>query len=255
MSIFRDDFLWGGAVAANQCEGAWNEDGKGPSVPDMMTGGSRKALRRVTEYLEDGIQYPSHEAIDFYHHYEEDIAMFAEMGFRCFRLSINWTRIFPTGEEETPNEAGLAFYDRVFDCCQRYSIEPLVTISHYELPYALVRKYNGWASREVIQCYEKLCKVLFERYQNKVKLWLTFNEINTAAAPMGTVLETSNIKGYHGTYPIPPEADRPTERFQSLHHQLVASARVIRYAHKYYSDFKMGNMICFLTSYPHLDVL
>lgn len=177
--------------------------------------------------------------------------MFAEMGFRCFRLSINWTRIFPTGEEETPNEAGLAFYDRVFDCCQRYSIEPLVTISHYELPYALVRKYNGWASREVIQCYEKLCKVLFERYQNKVKLWLTFNEINTAAAPMGTVLETSNIKGYHGTYPIPPEADRPTERFQSLHHQLVASARVIRYAHKYYSDFKMGNMICFLTSYPH----
>ncbi|MBQ9647409.1 MAG: family 1 glycosylhydrolase, partial [Oscillospiraceae bacterium] len=148
MSILRKDFLWGGAVAANQFEGAWNVDGKGDSVPDHCTTGSAKVSKRVTAEIESGTLYPSHEAIDFYHRYEEDIALFAEMGFKVFRTSINWTRIFPTGMESEPNEAGLAFYDRVFDCCKKHGIEPLVTISHYELPYALVEKYNGWEGRE-----------------------------------------------------------------------------------------------------------
>ena len=139
---FRKDFLWGGAIAANQAEGAWDADGKGPSVADMCTGGSHTVPRRVTEVLEPGTFYPSHEAIDFYHHYEEDIALFAEMGFKVFRLSVNWTRIFSTGMEDEPNEKGLEFYDRVFDCCKKHGIEPLVTISHYEMPYALVERYN-----------------------------------------------------------------------------------------------------------------
>ena len=168
----------GGACAANQFEGAWDVDGKGDSVPDHCTNGSNTNPKRITVDFEPGALYPSHEAIDFYHHYEEDIALFAEMGFKTFRTSINWTRIFPTGEEAEPNEKGLAFYDRVFDCCKKHGIEPLVTISHYELPYALVKKYNGWAGRELVDLYVKYCKVLFERYKDKVKYWLTFNEIN-----------------------------------------------------------------------------
>ena len=153
MSVLRKDFLWGGAVAANQFEGAWNVDGKGDSVSDHCTTGSAKTPKRVTVDIEPGTLYPSHEAIDFYHHYEEDIALFAEMGFKVFRTSINWTRIFPTGMEDKPNEKGLEFYDKVFDCCKKHGIEPLVTISHYELPYALVAKYNGWEGRELIDYF------------------------------------------------------------------------------------------------------
>ena len=134
MSVFRDDFLWGGACAANQFEGAWDVDGKGASVPDMCTNGSHTVPKWVTTIIHPDRLYPSHEAIDFYHHYEEDIALFAEMGFKTFRTSINWTRIFPNGWETEPNEKGLEFYDRVFDCCKKHGIEPLVTISHYELP-------------------------------------------------------------------------------------------------------------------------
>lgn len=245
---FPKNFLWGGAIAANQAEGAWNIDGKGPSVPDMMTNGSHTEPRRITAQLEENTLYPSHEAADFYHHYKEDIAMLAEMGFKCFRLSIAWTRIFPTGMEEEPNEKGLAFYDQVFDCCKCYGIEPLVTISHYEMPYALVEKYNGWAGREVIGFFERYCHVIFERYKNKVKYWLTFNELNCGAMPMGNVLETGTIQGYSG--PFTEELDRPQIRFQALHHQFVASARVTRYAHEHYPQFSIGCMQCFLTAYP-----
>ncbi len=247
MSVLREDFLWGGATAANQFEGAWNVDGKGDSVSDHCTNGSHTSPKRVTVKIQEGTLYPSHEAIDFYHHYEEDIALFAEMGFKTFRLSINWTRIFPTGEEETPNEAGLAFYDRVFDCCKKYGIEPLVTISHYELPYNLVEKYNGWEGRELIELFERYSEVLFERYQDKVKYWLTFNEINAGTMPFGAVLSTGTIKGFEG--PVTEVPDDPQARYQALHHQFVASARVIRYAHENYPQFKMGNMICFVTSY------
>ncbi len=246
---FRTDFLWGGATAANQFEGAWDVDGKGASVSDMCTSGSHTIPKRVTTTIEPNTLYPSHEAIDFYHHYEEDIALFAEMGFKCFRLSINWTRIFPTGMEMEPNEKGLEFYDKVFDCCKKYNIEPLVTISHYELPYALVEKCNGWEGRECIEYFERYCKVIFERYQDKVKYWLTFNEINSGTQKMGNVLSTGTIKGYSG--PILEAPDSANARYQALHHQLVASARVVKYAHENYPQFMMGNMICFITSYPY----
>ncbi len=248
MSVLRDDFLWGGAVAANQFEGGWDADGKGASVSDHCTGGNHTTPKRVTINIDKDTFYPSHEAIDFYHHYEEDIALFAEMGFKTFRTSINWTRIFPTGMEEEPNEAGLAFYDRVFDCCKKHGIEPLVTISHYELPYALVEKYNGWEGRELIELLERYAKVIFERYQDKVKYWLTFNEINVGTTAFGSIVSTGTIRGFEGSVNEVP--DKPQERFQALHHMFVASARVIRYAHEHYPQFKMGNMICFVTSYP-----
>lgn len=246
---FPKNFLWGGAVAANQCEGAWDVDGKGPSTSDMCTNGSHTTPKRVTTKIEPGTLYPSHEAIDFYHHYEEDIALFAEMGFKCFRTSINWTRIFPTGMESQPNEKGLAFYDKVFDCCKKHGIEPLVTISHYELPYALVEKCNGWEGREVIGYFEAYCKVIFERYKDKVKYWLTFNEINSGTMPFGAVLSTGTVKGYSG--PVTEVPNDMQARYQALHHQFVASARVVKYAHEHYPQFKLGNMICFGAAYPY----
>lgn len=246
MRAFPKDFLWGGATAANQIEGAWNTDGKGPSVPDMCTNGSRTNPKWVTTTLHSDKLYPSHEAIDFFHHYEEDIALFAELGFKCFRLSINWTRIFPTGMEEQPNEKGLLFYDQVFDCCKKYSIEPLVTISHYELPYALVEKYNGWEGREVIRFYENFCRTIFQRYKDKVKYWLTFNEINAATERFGS-LALGTLKGFEG-----PAINAPFDiqlRFQALHHQFLASAKVVKYAHDHYPQFKMGSMLGCIATY------
>ncbi|WP_310603418.1 glycoside hydrolase family 1 protein [Anaerosporobacter sp.] len=248
MNTFRTDFLWGGATAANQYEGGWDVDGKGVSISDMCTNGSHTTPKRITPTFEEGTLYPSHEATDFYHHYEEDIALFAEMGFKTFRLSIAWTRIFPTGMEESPNETGLAFYDKVFDECKKYNIEPLVTISHYEMPYALVEKCNGWEGRECIGYFEKYCKVIFERYKDKVKYWLTFNEINAGTMIMGAAISLGTIKGYSGAVMGAP--DEPQVRFQALHHQFVASAKVVKYAHEKYPQFKMGNMCLFATMYP-----
>lgn len=247
-SPFCKDFLWGGACAANQFEGAWDVDGKGASVPDMCTNGTHAIPKWVTTSLRPDRLYPSHEAVDFYHHYEEDIALFAEMGFKTFRTSINWTRIFPTGMENEPNEAGLAFYDRVFDCCKKHGIEPLVTLSHYETPYALVERYNGWASRELIDLFLTYCKIVFARYEGKVKYWLTFNEINAGTMPMGAVLSLGTIQGYEG--PIAAVPDKPQERFQALHHQFVASALAVKFAHDHYPEYKIGNMNVFAAMYP-----
>lgn len=244
---FPKDFMWGGAVAAHQCEGAWNIDGKGISVQDVITNGSHTVPRQVDPSLNPNLLYPTHEAIDFYHHYEEDIEMFAEMGFKVFRTSINWTRIFPTGEESEPNEEGLAFYDKVFDCCKKYGIEPLVTISHYEMPYTLVEKYNGWVDRKLIDLYMNFCKVIFERYNGKVKYWLTFNEINCGTLFTGTVISIGNIRGYKGSNLHAP--DNLQERYQGLHHQFVASARAVAYAHAKYPHFVMGCMIGMLHHY------
>ncbi|MBR1628748.1 MAG: glycoside hydrolase family 1 protein [Lachnospiraceae bacterium] len=248
MGVFRKDFLWGGATAANQYEGGWNEDGKGENVDDHFTVGSHTTPRRFTQKIEEGTLYPSHEASDFYHHYKEDIALFAEMGFKTFRLSINWARIFPTGMEDEPNEKGLEFYDSVFFELSKYDIEPLVTISHYEMPFAFVEKYNGWDGREMIDHYFKYCITIFERYKDQVKYWLTFNEINAGTMPFGAALEASTLRGYEG--PINEIPDNKKVRFQALHHQLVASALVVKYAHEHYPQFKMGNMICYLLSYP-----
>ena len=244
---FPEGFYWGGATAANQFEGAWNVDGRGPSVDDHFTGGTKDKPRTITVDIEPDVLYPNHDGIDFYHHYEEDIALFAEMGFNMFRMSISWSRIFPNGDDEKPNELGLAFYDRVFDCCRAHGIEPLVTLSHYEMPYHLVEKYNGWASRELIGFFEKYCQTVFDRYHDKVRYWLTFNEINCGTMDMGNLFETSMIRGFSG--PASEAHTTSQERYQALHHQFVASARVVKYAHERYPQFRMGNMDCFILSY------
>ena len=244
---FPKGFLWGGATAANQYEGAWNVDGKGASVPDHMRGGDINTPRQIDAEFDPEALYPSWEATDFYHHYEEDIALFAEMGWTVFRMSINWTRIFPTGMEEEPNEAGLAFYDKVFDCCAAHGIKPLMAISHYELPYALVEKYDGWLSRDLIELLFRYGKTVLDRFHSKVEYFLTFNEINIGLMNMGAPLSTGLIKGFTGTM---AQVDRTaTERFQAVHHMFVASAKLIKYAHDNYPEVKMGNMIAFIPTY------
>ncbi|WP_024292288.1 glycoside hydrolase family 1 protein [Lacrimispora indolis] len=248
MSVFSEDFLWGGAVAANQCEGAWNEAGKGVSAADVCTGGSHTRSKRITRTIEPDTYYPSHEAIDFYHHYKEDIALFAEMGFKVFRFSIAWTRIFPTGMEEEPNEAGLEFYDKVIEECLSHGIEPLITISHYEMPFALTEKYNGWVSRECIGLFVKYAETLFKRYKGKVKYWLTFNEINAGTMPMGGFLSLGILN--EGTTDFTNQVDIPQLRFQGLHHQFVASALAVKAGHEIDPDNKIGCMICHITTYP-----
>ena len=239
----QDGFLWGGATAANQFEGGWNKGGKGPSSADMMTGGTHTTPRRITPILEKGTYYPSHEAIDFYGHYKEDIKMFGEMGFKTFRLSIAWSRIFPKGDELEPSEEGLKFYDDVFDELIKNNIEPLVTISHYETPFGLTQKYNGWASREVVDCYVRYCEVIFKRYKDKVKYWLTFNEINILTIPFGAFL---------GGGIIVNEKENSDEiRFNALHHQFIASAKAVKLGHEINPDFKIGCMIAYMCTYPH----
>lgn len=244
---FPKGFYWGGATAANQLEGAWNVDGRGASVDDHFLGGSVSTPREITIDIDPDRFYPNHDGIDFYHRYEEDIELFAEMGFNMFRLSISWSRIFPNGDDGEPNEAGLAFYDRVFDCLREHDIEPLVTLSHYEMPYALVEKYNGWESRELVELFERYCATVFERYKDKVTYWLTFNEINCGTSEMGALFETSMIRGFEG--PASKVVVTPQQCFQALHHQFVASGRVVRLAHEKYPQFKIGNMECFILSY------
>ena len=175
---FSKDFLWGGAVAAHQVEGGWNKEGKGTSVADVMTAGAAGVAREITDGVIPGNNYPNHDAIDFYSRYKEDIALFAEMGFKCFRTSIAWTRIFPKGDELEPNEEGLQFYDDMFDEMHKYGIEPVITLSHFEMPYHLAKEYGGWTNRKVIDFFVKYALTVMERYKNKVKYWMAFNEIN-----------------------------------------------------------------------------
>jgi len=248
MNNFPKGFLWGGATAANQCEGGYLEGGKGLSCPDICTGGNHTTSKRITPILEEGTFYPSHEAIDHYHHYKEDIELFAQMGFKTYRFSINWTRIFPTGEENEANEAGLKFYENLIDECLKYKIEPLITISHYELPYELTKKYNGWASRKLIDLYVKYCEVLFKRFKGKVKYWLTFNEINCGTMPLGNLLSLGILND--GTKDFMHQEDIPQLRFQGLHHQFVASAKVVQLGHEIDSNYQIGCMIAYSTSYP-----
>lgn len=250
MSVLRKDFLWGGATAANQCEGAWDRDGKGVSVADICTGGRFGQSKRITPVLEEGTFYPSHEAIQHYDRFKEDIALFAEMGFKCYRFSIAWTRIFPNGDETQPNEAGLRHYDEVIDECLRYGIEPLITISHYEVPFGLTKKCNAWVSREMIDYFLNYCKAIFTRYKGKVKYWLTFNEINSAIAPMGALLNQGILNDLTHPTEFMHQPDLPQQRFQGLHYQLVASALAVQMAHEIDPDYRVGSMMIYSASYP-----
>ena len=223
------DFLWGGAVAANQCEGAYCEDGKGLSVADVMTAGSKDKKRQITDGVVEGLYYPNHEGIDFYHRYKEDLALMQEMGFKVFRTSINWSRIFPNGDDAMPNEKGLQYYDDLFDEMLRRGMQPLVTLSHYETPTNLVKKYGSWRSRKLIGFFTRYCETVFRRYAGKVKYWLTFNEINCPIT----------IKDLLPGYP----AQNIREDFQLLHNQYVASARAVKRAHEIDPENVVGCMI------------
>ena len=248
---FPKNFLWGGATAANQLEGAWNVGGKGLTTAEVVKKAENRqefSMNAVTkETLATAIAdktdklYPKRRGIDFYHRYKEDIALFAEMGFKAFRLSIAWARIFPEGDEKTPNEEGLKFYDDLFDECHKYGIEPVVTISHYEMPLGLTLKQNGWASRDTIEAYVRYAEVLFKRYKGKVKYWMTFNEIN------------ASTWGFTGTGALDNELSETEAmklRYQALHHQFLASAQAVKIGHQVDPNNQIGCMIARMQTYP-----
>jgi 6-phospho-beta-glucosidase len=234
-TVFPADFLWGGATAANQIEGAYAEGGKGLSIQDVMPVGISGP--RVAGPTDDNLKQT---AIDFYHRYADDIALFAEMGFRTFRFSIAWSRIFPLGDETEPNEEGLAFYDRVLDECEKHGIEPLVTISHYETPLHLAEKYDGWVNHALIGFYERYARALFARYGSRVKYWLTFNEINS-------VLHAPLMSGGINT---PADQLSKTDLYQAVHHELVASALATKAARELAPSARVGCMILAMPAYP-----
>lgn len=245
---FPDNFLWGAAVAANQVEGAWNEDGKGPNLADAMTLGSKDKPRHITLDIDSQKYfYPSHKASDSYHRYKEDIALFHEMGLKIFRMSVSWARIFPDGDEESPNEAGLLYYDKVFAQLAKYHIEPLVTIYHNEMPLHLV-SCGGWAARKTIDCYLKFARVIMERYKDVVKYWIPFNEINDLTTPVGNWNHGGILN--KGTLYFQDQKDDPNKRYQALHNQFVASAKAVLLGRKINRDFHFGTMICYITVYP-----
>ncbi|MCO4525499.1 glycoside hydrolase (beta-glucosidase) [Streptococcus infantarius subsp. infantarius] len=251
---FPKDFLWGGATAANQFEGAWNVDGRGPATSDTsravapeerksmgsefnspMARAKLDAALNETEGL-----YPKRWGSDFYYHYKEDIALYTEIRFKTFRMSIAWSRIFPNGDDATPNEAGLAFYDKVFNELNKYGIEPLVTLSHYEFPIHLITEYGGWKNRKVIDCFVRYAETVFNRYKDKVKYWLTFNEINiigmTGYLSGGLLFDDGKLN--------------LQEMYQAAHHQFVASSLATKVGHEINPDFKIGCMLARMQAYP-----
>lgn len=256
---FPKDFFWGGATAANQCEGGWNADGRGPAKTDITTAGTATSPRSVTfkradgttgsasmfaggmpegakGAVLDGYYYPNQNAIDFYSHYKEDIALFAEMGFKMYRMSISWSRIFPKGIEKEPNQKGLAFYRSVFEELRKYNIEPLVTISHYDTPLYLEEELGGWKNRELITYFDRFSELLFKEYKGLVKYWLTFNEINSLLM----------MKDF---LPNAPK-EMIASSYQQLHYQFVASARAVQRAKQIDPTYQVGCMIAGMCSYP-----
>lgn len=238
-------FLWGGATAANQFEGGWQEGGKGLGLIDVVPyGPDRMPVARGEKVMlscDEEHYYPGHEAVDFYHHYKEDIALLAEMGFKCFRMSISWTRIFPNGDEAEPNEEGLAFYDRVFDECLKYGIQPLVTLCHFDLPIHLLHQFGGWRDRKMIDCFLTYCRAVFERYKGKVKYWITFNEINML-----------NHLPFTSCGLIVKEGENEKQvKYLCAHHELLASAGAVKLAHEIMPEAMVGCMLAGGSFYPY----
>ncbi len=254
---FPENFLWGGATAANQYEGGMSEGGKGLSVPDVMTGGSRTAPRHITNGILPQYTYPSHVAVDFYHRYKEDIALYAEMGFKVFRMSINWARIFPTGEEAEPNTEGLAFYRNVFEECRKYGIEPLVTLSHYEMPYYLAKNYGGWSNAKLIDLFLKYSEAVMREYKDLVKYWLTFNEINIIIMGVygnimgGGILPPGDDTEVGTAVKVDESWDDPQRRYEALHNQFIASAKAVKLAHEINPENQVGCMLLGRVAYPY----
>ena len=246
MNKLPNDFLWGGAFAAHQFEGGWNAGGKGPSVVDVMTAGAHGVPRKITETIMEDTFYPNHEAIDFYGRYKEDIALLAGMGLKCLRTSIAWTRIFPNGDELEPNEEGLKFYDNVFDELLKYGIEPVITLSHFELPLHLAREYGGFRNRKLVDFFERFAEVCFKRYKNKVKYWMTFNEINNQ-------MDTNNpLFLWTNSGVTLKEGEDPREvLYKVAHNELLASAKAVIKGREINPEFKIGCMVSHVPIYPY----
>ena len=241
----RADFLWGGATAANQCEGGWQEGGRGAALVDVIPyGENRMAVmegRMDYRKLPEDSVYPGREAIDLYGHYKEDIALFAEMGFRCYRFSFSWSRIFPTGEETEPNKAGLEFYEDLIDELLKYGIEPVVTICHFDIPLNLVDKYGSWRNRKVIDFYLTYCDAVFRYFRDKVRYWITFNEINML---MHLPFMGAGIRFEKGEQEL-------KVKYQAAHNELVASAYATKLAHEINPEFQVGCMLAAGSIYPY----
>ncbi|MCD2256375.1 glycoside hydrolase family 1 protein [Lactobacillus sp. CC-MHH1034] len=243
---FPSDFLWGGATAANQLEGGWDEDGRGPSIDDAFPGGKERLNILSSEDFDWTIdpqkyRYPNHIGIDHYHRYKEDIALFAEMGFKCYRFSISWSRIFPKGTETEPNQKGLAFYDSLINECVKHHIEPVITLAHYETPLYLAKHYGGWQNKQLVTVFDRFVKTVIHHFGDRCHYFLTFNEINSAA-----------------TFPVLGQAMVPSTGakqkknvFQAWHNQFVASAMAVQTAHTFDADIKVGNMLLLATSYAY----
>lgn len=248
MSKFPENFLWGAATAANQVEGAWNLNGKGANLADAMVAGSHKNPRRITlDIDEDKYYYPSHKAVEGYSHYKEDIKLFSELGLKVYRMSISWARIYPMGDEETPNEEGLNYYTEVFEELKKYNIQPLVTIFHNEMPLNLV-KIGGWSNRKLIDYYVKFATTIMERYKDYVKYWIPVNEINDLTTGVGNWNHGGILN--EGTEYFQDQKDDPNKRYQALHNQFVASAKTVLLGKQINPDFRFGTMICHITVYP-----
>ncbi|MTB43022.1 6-phospho-beta-glucosidase [Streptococcus uberis] len=242
---FPKNFLWGGALAAHQFEGGVLETSKGLSVADVMTAGAHGVPRVITDGVLEGNYYPNHVGIDFHHRYKEDIAMFADLGFKCFRTSIAWSRIFPNGDETEPNEEGLQFYDNVFDELLKYGIEPVITLSHFEMPYHIAKEYGGFMNRQTVDFFVKFAEVVFRRYKDKVKYWMTFNEINNQMNYHNDIFGWTNSGAHFGDYENPEEA-----MYICGHHTLLASALAVKVGKEINPDFLIGNMIAMVPIYP-----
>lgn len=245
MGRLPEGFLWGGATAANQCEGAYQEGKRGLANVDLIPAGAdrrpvMKGIRKMLE-CEAGYSYPGHEAIDMYHHFKEDIALFAEMGFKCYRFSIAWSRIYPNGFDTEPNEEGLRFYEELIDECRKYDIEPLVTVVHFDAPVACTKKFGSWKSREMIDCYIKYCDTIFTRYKGKVKYWLTFNEINMIL----------HLPFMAAGILFDPEENEEQSKYRAAHHELVASALATKLAHEIDPENQIGCMLAAGQYYPY----
>lgn len=264
---FPEGFLWGGATAANQIEGAYNEGGRGLATSDFArlvtkadrqkegtfdqrvphNAASKEMLQDMKDHPENW-QLPKRRGIDFYHRYKEDIALLAEMGFKVFRMSISWSRIFPNGDDEVPNEEGLKFYDNVFDELLKYNIQPMVTLSHFDTPLHLAENYKGFLSRHTVDAFVRYCEVVFERYKDKVKYWLTFNEINNVLSNPFTssgLIFSGSKDPFDGNCYL----GHWQEKFQAVHNQMVASALAVKRCHEIIPDAKIGNMLCRLENY------
>lgn len=242
----ENNFLWGGALSANQVEGAYLEDGKGLDISDLLTAGTATTKRKITTSINENEYYPNHKAIDFYHSYKSDIKLMAKMGFMCLRVSINWSRIFPHGDENEPNEQGLRFYHNLFETMKQYNIKPIITLSHFEMPYYLVEKFGGWRNRKCIAYFVKFAKVCLDNFMKYTNYWLTFNEINNQ------YLVENPLFPYTNSGLIFNVNDNKREvMFQAVHNEFVAGSQIVKYAHSLNTNLKVGCMVAASPYYPN----